>query len=396
MDNVNYAPQELKMFNRQEPNEGAGNLYDSLDRNQMATAQKQKCLPQCSFKKQTAALAFMIILQVLMLILLSATFVVVYMACPGNYAICSDGDDGINNAFPNSSNTQEDLKGTAELSQKLDKVTKTLSVMSNTTISVAEVVNEIFSAVQSIPKHNDTSSSIPLLTSCQEIKRQLGSPSGYYYINGKTTYCNMEELCGSNGWTRLAYLNMSVATQNCPSGLRLYQSGGVRACGRPVSNGGSCASVQFPSNGIRYSEICGRVVGYQYGTTDGSFDGVTITHGLSQQLVWALIAALVDSSRPLRCPCSSEQLVYSGHFFCESGNNDNSFPVRLFTSDPLWDGQGCGPNEVPCCSAPGIPWFHRDYGNTTSTTDYIELNICCDEGTHNEDTPVEFYEIYVK
>ena len=51
--------------------------------------------------------------------------------------------------------------------------------------------------------------------------------------------------------------------------------------------------------------------------------------------------------------------------------------------------------EVTCCSAPGIPWFHRDYGNTTST-DYIELKICCDEGTNNEDIPVNTYEIYVK
>ena len=75
-----------------------------------------------------------------------------------------------------------------------------------------------------------------------------------------------QELCGSRGgWTRLAYLNMSDDTQNCPSGFRLYQSRRVRACGRPISYGaGSCVSVQFPSNGISYSQICGRVIGYQY------------------------------------------------------------------------------------------------------------------------------------
>ena len=38
--------------------------------------------------------------------------------------------------------------------------------------------------------------------------------------------------------------------------------------GRPVSSGGSCSSVQYPSNGISYSQICGRVVGYQYFTPD--------------------------------------------------------------------------------------------------------------------------------
>uniref|UniRef100_A0A1X7UAY3 Uncharacterized protein n=1 Tax=Amphimedon queenslandica TaxID=400682 RepID=A0A1X7UAY3_AMPQE len=391
MDNVNYAPQVLKIVDRQDQNEDV--LYDTVDQNRITTARIQKCLPQ---RKQPVALAFMMTLQVLMLILLIAAILTVYMVCPSN-GICSDGDGSMGNVVSNSSNMQGDL-GTAKLSQKLDKVAETLSVVSNTTISVAEVVEEIFSAVQSINDHNDNSSSKPLLTSCQEMKKQLNSPSGYYDINSKSTYCNMGELCGSTGWTRLAYLNMSDASQNCPSGLRLYQSGGVRACGRPVSNGGSCASVQFPSNGIRYSQICGRVVGYQYGTTDGSFDGVTITHGFSQQLVWTLMAELFDSSLLPRCPCNSGQLVLGGHFFCESGNHDHSFPVRrdLFISDPLWDGQGCGPNEVSCCSAPGIPWFHRDYGNTTSTTDYIELKICCNEGTHNEDVPVGFYEIYVK
>ena len=117
----------------------------------------------------------------------------------------------------------------------------------------------------------------------------------------------MDTLCGSGGgWTRLAYLDMSDATQSCPSGFRLYQSGGVRACGRPVSNSGSCVSVQFPSNGISYSQVCGRVVGYQYGTTDAIdildsshnnlssnyVDGVSITRGSPHQHVWTLMSGL--------------------------------------------------------------------------------------------------------
>ncbi|XP_019858359.1 PREDICTED: uncharacterized protein LOC109586601 [Amphimedon queenslandica] len=49
----------------------------------------------------------------------------------------------------------------------------------------------------------------------------------------------LPEPCGSGGgWTRLAYLDMSDATQNCPFGFKLYQSGGVRACGRTNSSGG--------------------------------------------------------------------------------------------------------------------------------------------------------------
>ena len=81
----------------------------------------------------------------------------------------------------------------------------------------------------------------------------------------------MEELCRSGGgWTRIAYLDMSDSTEECPPEFKLYQSRRVRACGRQSSNSAGCESVKFPSNGINYSEVCGRVVhmGYQYGLPD--------------------------------------------------------------------------------------------------------------------------------
>ena len=228
----------------------------------------------------------------------------------------------------------------------------------------------------------------------------------------QSIYCDMggQELCGSRGgWTRLAYLDMSDATQSCPSGFRLYQSGGVRACGRPVSNNGSCVSVQFPSNDISYSQVCGRVVGYQYGSPDAVYDfhgsnrnnlngdyidGVSITHGSPRQHVWTLMA---DNGAP-NCPCASNNLPQSfigNHYYCEAASTSCCGDTSLYTSDPLWDGQGCYSSETACCSAPGLPWFHRDYGNTT-TTDYIELRVCADQETTDEDVPVSFYEIYVK
>ena len=218
-----------------------------------------------------------------------------------------------------------------------------------------------------------------------------------------------QELCGSRGgWTRLAYLNMSDDTQNCPSGFRLYQSGGVRACGRPESGG--CVSVQFPSNGISYSQVCGRVVGYQYGHIDaldsGSNDinsyyveGVSITRGSPRQHVWTLMAGITEANAGSNsCPCNNGSTVrvepfIGDNYFCESGNNVSNWSYILYTSDPLWDGKGCGSLEAPCCTAPGLPWFHRDYG-TNTTTDYIELRVCADVGS--EDSPVSFYEIYVK
>ena len=69
------------------------------------------------------------------------------------------------------------------------------------------------------------------------------------------------------GWTRVAYLNMSDTNQSCPTGFRLYQSGGVRACGRQASSGASCQSIKFQA-GISYSQVRGRVVGYQYRSPD--------------------------------------------------------------------------------------------------------------------------------
>ena len=251
----------------------------------------------------------------------------------------------------------------------------------------------------------------PAALSCEDIKRYWSeSSSGYYNIvdNGGTRqsiYCDMkeQELCGSRGgWTRLAYLNMSDDTQNCSSGFRLYQSGRVRACGRPVTNSASCASVQFPSNGISYSQICGRVIGYQYYSTDATdavdgfhndinspyVEGVSITRGSPRQHVWTLMAGHSELNvYSWSCPCNTGSTVsvvpfIGNNYFCESGNNASDTSSILYTTDPLWDGKNCGSDEAPCCSAPGLPWFHRDYG-TNTTTDYIELRVCSDQGTNN-------------
>ena len=276
------------------------------------------------------------------------------------------------------------------------------------------------------------------ISSCKEVKKYWPNSSSknyniVYEREIKNVYCNMEELCGSGGgWTRLAYLDMTDSTQNCPPGFRPYQSGGVRVCGRANSTVGSCTSVQFPSNGISYSQVCGRVVGYQYASPDAAYpgyftnemygsvikpaqndinsyyvDGVSITRGSPRQHVWTLMAGATDSfpnndGRYL-CPCSQGSLQNStlqsfigDDYFCESGNPaiDGSAQFILHTSDPLWDGKGCGSLEGVCCAAPGLPWFNKILN--TTTTDYLELRVCADEGTSSEDTPVAFYELYIK
>ena len=314
------------------------------------------------------------------------------------------------------------LQTTRDSAQKLINIVNTLSNLQDTSTSTAGVADDILLIAQELLVLHNDSTALP--TSCKQIhEQQPNSPPGYYILAGTnetySTYCNMGTLCGSGGgWTRLAYLDMSDATQNCPSGFRLYQSGGVRACGRPATNSASCVSVQFPSNGISYSQICGRVTGYQYGSTDAVsesdnnvnshyLDGVSITRGSPRQHVWSLYAGVYsDYSNSINiCPCAggtSPQSFVGNYYFCEAGTPGTSISRILYTSDPLWDGQGCTGLESSCCAVPGIPWFHRDYGSTT-TTDYIELRVCGDEGTTSgdegttsDDAPVSYYEIYVQ
>ena len=262
--------------------------------------------------------------------------------------------------------------------------------------------------------------------SCLDIKKAWAhSTSGIYNIydesnNGSShsVYCHMEELCSTEGgWTRIAYLNMSDSTEECPPGFRLYQSGDFRACGRQSSNSGSCQSVKFPSYSISYSQVCGRVVGYQYGTPDAIssschngirnhdinsyyVDGVSLTHGFPRQHIWTYMAGNSEkASLHCDCPCNqgSTQTIPSfigNDYCCESGNPDTHWQPKLYITDPLWDKKGCSTIEQPCCQITCPPWFHKIIH--CPTTDYIELRVCADEGTNNEDVPINYYEIYVK
>uniref|UniRef100_A0A1X7TLT7 Fibrinogen C-terminal domain-containing protein n=1 Tax=Amphimedon queenslandica TaxID=400682 RepID=A0A1X7TLT7_AMPQE len=316
---------------------------------------------------------------------LALTFDATNNTCTAACTTCSDTsntdtnqyntDDGLLNELLNTTrNNGQDIQ---EIKQKMDGIIFSLSHIKETATSNAGAINDILLLVEDlIMLHNDSSSFSPTPTSCQEIKdKQPNSPSGVYLLKTATNgtqnvYCNMEELCGSGGgWTRLAYLDMSDAIQNCPSGFRLYQSGGVRACGRPSV--GCSASVQFPSNGISYSQICGRVTGYHYGGPDAIdevvnisakyVDGVSITHGSSRQHVWTLMAGYSELSHYSTisgsCPCNTGSTVsvpasIGDNYFCESGNPNTFASQILYTSDPLWDGQGCGGAEGPCCNVP--------------------------------------------
>ena len=208
--------------------------------------------------------------------------------------------------------------------------------------------------------------------------------------------------CGPGLWYQVAHLNMSDPSQQCPSIWREYTNNGIRACGRPTSTTGSCAAKCYLTSN-QYSRMCGRVIGYQLNTPDAfsqyantqiDFDGINITKGAQHDHIWSFVAGL-SSHSSLDCPCSSDSAAsppesISDRYYCESGERTNTL-----SDDPLWDGQQC---EGTCCNGPGTnsspPWFSVQL--PAPTTDVIEVSICADESTGNENTPIELLEIYIQ
>ena len=66
----------------------------------------------------------------------------------------------------------------------------------------------------------------------------------------------------------------------------------------------------------------------------------------------------------------------------------------FFPNDPLWDGQQCDSEGTCCTGANTPPWFSVELPD--STGDDIEVCICQDEGTTNEDSPFQLLELYVQ
>ena len=311
----------------------------------------------------------------------------------------------------------EILQTATDSAQRLTNIVNTLSKLETTSTSTAGVVDDMLLMIQELLTIYNDSMRLPY--SCKQAKaKRPNSPSGVYLLGNASggtpyhAYCKMGTLCGSGGgWTRLAYLDMTDATQSCPTGFRYYQTGSFRACGRYSAG---CVSVTFPSHGIRYSQICGRVVGYQYGHTDAVnnplasysnglnsyyVDGVSITRGSPRKHVWTLMSGYSGSvTNAGTCPCNTGSTVIvksfiGSHYFCESGNPFSTPRSYIYTYDALWDGRRCSYAEYRCCLASGLPWFHRNY-NSSTTTDYLELRVCAD--STGEDTPLTYYEIYVK
>ena len=222
---------------------------------------------------------------------------------------------------------------------------------------------------------------------------------------------------GTPGWRRVAFINMTDTSYDCPTGLNLIQSP-KRTCAsqfRPLGVGG-CTSTTFSIGDLRipYSWVCRRIRGYQFGVTDAFYssskdidshyvDGVSLTHGGagSRQHIWTFASGLreIRTNTINNCPCDTGNYdvvpAFVGNdFFCESAvTSSDPVPRQLFPNDVLWDGQGCT-SASTCCQFNNPSWFTKNL--PTETTDDIELRICTSATTSAEDSPLELIELYVQ
>jgi len=251
-------------------------------------------------------------------------------------------------------------------------------------------------------------------SSCQQIA-ELNSSSlpGYFWVTSGSdspafVYCTPNTHCCTNasvqGWMRVANLDMTDPSQGCPTGFRLTTTP-KRGCFRTTTPG--CTSVTFDTQTITYSKVCGRVIGYKDRSLDGFYpyynnrsvtldstyvDGVSITHGHSpRQHIWTFVAAYGYNPDGNSCPCTTTGTPFTGvippfinnEYFCEVGS----------TTERMWDGGDC-PSTSTCCTFNNPPWFCKQLSQTT--TDEIEVRVCTDQGSGDEDLQIEVIELYVQ
>ncbi len=218
---------------------------------------------------------------------------------------------------------------------------------------------------------------------------------------------------GTTGWHRVAFLDMSDRSQQCPDPWQLITSP-KRTCGRGTTTEKSCDSVTFNTNNMEYNQLCGRAIGYQFGppetfrgyhtdssTLEGQYvDGLSVTHGPpgSREHIWTFAVGVTESpsSGPTyKCPCiggPDAPPFIANDYFCESGTLAHRAGT-FYPDDPLWDGQGCSAGN-DCCSFSNPSWFTRQLDNPTN--DNIEVRLCLFQDINIENVPIELIELYIK
>ena len=252
-------------------------------------------------------------------------------------------------------------------------------------------------------------------------------PSGYYWITTRhqpnqnnvivEVYCHMEgDICGMRGLTRVAYLNMSDPSVNCPPQLITTSQSGKRMCTSPVL-GPHFSTVVFNTYNIDYSFVCGRAIGFaRYGphafyySTSGSYktidqayvDGLSITYRVDgkRKHIWSLAGGYQDPTNGANynCPCAGGSTYKPPYFvnddhYCESGSHSTPTSGKWYMNNPLWDGQGCH-SSSRCCDNQRLPWFWRTLPENTDSG--IEIRWMRPTGGRTYDLGIAFLELYIR
>ena len=256
-------------------------------------------------------------------------------------------------------------------------------------------------------------------TSCQDVLDSCGPvPSGMYNVDSQQVYCDM---VGSNcdnrgGWTRIALFDTSIPGTSCPSDLTEHIEGdNIKMCSRTISG----CSITTISSPVMYSSVCGRVLGYQYGSGDAFrpyrssgptgrsidlvyLDGVSLTYGPSSNYkhIWSYVNGYTEvADNVYNCPCNvgsrSFTPTYVGdNYYCESAIPNSTWTYGVYLHDVLWDGKQCNGYEGPCCSNRKLPWFFTPIDGPTDED--VTVRVCTDQGANDESITITLYEIYVR
>ena len=213
---------------------------------------------------------------------------------------------------------------------------------------------------------------------------------------------------------RVADVDMREARAQCPPGLVEAVHSGQRVC---TKGGVGTCSQTFFDTGVAFSQVCGKVIGYQFASPDAFapggvngidanyLDGVSLTYGSSpRQHIWSFAASLDEvGSVPGRfCPCTNIELAAQGtpppsfvgnDYFCDTGSELSFMSNTFYGADPLWDGLGCG-HLSSCCSLNDPPWFFKKLDSPV--TEAIETRVCTDSSAADEQVLVEQIEMYVQ
>ena len=137
---------------------------------------------------------------------------------------------------------------------------------------------------------------------------------------------------------------------------------------------------------------------YRPGIESFYVDGLSITYGSPRQHIWTFAVGLSQTFHPQEnCPCDqfpgkAPPAFVGNDYYCETGSNISDFFAGLYTENRLWDGS-CFSNST-CCDRAGMPFFTKDLNVTVS--DEIEIRICADQDTNDENLGLEKLELFVR